>query len=202
MEKKLFCSNAANAAIKGLSDALKRRGVTEGADVYYFDDRMKYPFFKIPKKYKREKPDDPDVHYAFVDVNGSSINSVDYRVHGSHTHEHLRDADAAADLVAKLLSGAVVEVGIVDCEAAVYFFMNDSGSAEENIAIIKKHKPTIDEYLSDYQHKWGERHTHADFDEVYPFRLYCGMPKYILEGAVTFMLLAKLGEHPTIKVII
>ena len=163
---------------------------------------MKYPFFKIPKKYKKEKPDDPDVHYVFIDVNGSSINSVDYRVHGSHTHEHLRNADETADLAAKLLSGDVVEVGIVDCEAAVCFFMNDRGNPEENIAVIERNKPMINEYLSYYQHRWGERHTHADFDEVSPHRLYCGIPKCTLEGAVIFMFSAKLGEHPTIKVII
>lgn len=202
MEKKLLCSNAANTAIKGLSEALKRHGITDGADEYYFDDGMKYPFFKIPKKYKKEKPGDPDVHYVFIDVNGSSINSVDYRVHGSHTHEHLRNADETADLAAKLLSGDVVEVGIVDCEAAVCFFMNDRGNPEENIAVIERNKPMINEYLSYYQHRWGERHTHADFDEVSPHRLYCGIPKCTLEGAVIFMFSAKLGEHPTIKVII
>ena len=33
-------------------------------------------------------------------------------------------------------------------------------------------------------------------------KLYCGIPKCTLEGAVIFMFSAKLGEHPTIKVII
>ena len=197
MRKELLCSNAANTAIKGLSEALKRHGVIEGADVYYYDDDLKYPFFKLPQKVKKEQSNDSEVRYAFVDVNGSNIKSVDYRVCGSHTHEHLRDADAVAELVAKLLSGAVIEGGIVHGDTAIYFFMQDMGTPEDNFAVIDKYKPIIDEHL--FENKWGERHTHADLDADYPYRLYCGMSNDIQDGCYSFMLTGKLGEQPTIK---
>lgn len=71
MEKEMLCATSDNALVKKFSEALVKQGINEGAQYYYTDDDFHLPFFKIPKAYKKESPDDPDIHFVFVDVDSN-----------------------------------------------------------------------------------------------------------------------------------
>lgn len=53
MEKELLVKDSNSKGIKNLSNALKNGGIKLGFDVYYMDENCDFPFFKIPKKYKK-----------------------------------------------------------------------------------------------------------------------------------------------------
>lgn len=147
MEREMLCANSDNALVKKFSEALVKQGVAEGAQYYHTDDDFHLPFFKIPKAYKKESPDDPDVHFVFVDIDSNPpvLAKEEYTVHGNYVHEHIADADRAAALVAQLLKAEMVEVAIVYPDRMTGFFVNNTGDPQKMLILLEK----ISEKLKD-----------------------------------------------------
>ena len=204
MEKEMLCANSNNALVKRLSEALLKHGVTEGAQVYYEDDDYHLPFFKIPKAYKKESPDDPDVHYVFVDVDTAThgLNNGEYTVHGNFVHEHIADADRAAELVAQLLRAEVVEVAIVYPDRMAGFFVNNTGDHQKNVDIIGENFAYIKGYLERDMDVLRGGHMHTLFPQIFPNYLQYGpTTKYRIPGINIYLVSSVFAEHPEFYII-
>lgn len=209
MEKENLCVLSDEQPIKKLSEALVMQGITEGAQFYYTDDDYSTPFFKLPKAYKKESPDDPDAQYVFVDVETDMYKEGEYTVHGNYVHEHITDADRAAMLVARLLKGEIAEVAIVYPDRLAGFFVNNTGDPKKNVGIIVENFKEIKGYFeSDTMAApcagLMHGHIHALFPQIHLFPNYLQYgfsTEHRISGINIYMVSSVVGEHPEFYVI-
>ena len=196
MEKELLCVNSDNQMIKDLSKVLTECGV-EGADHYYEADDYNAPYFKLPKKYKKESDNDPDVCFVYVDIDEN-----EYTVHGRYIHEHLGGEQQVANLVLGLLSGAIAEVALVFPDKKAGFFMMNTGDPEQNIKVIDINAETIMEHLNSPMAAAPNVHGHIMFEPAFPYYLHWGggrQPQ--IQGVTVYMVSIVVGEHPEYYII-
>lgn len=196
MEQKLLVKDSDNLLIHKFSQVLLVQGITEGAECYYIDDNFRLPFFKIPKAYKKEAESDPDVHYAFVDIddNPPFLEKEEYTVHGNYHHQHIANAEDAALLVKKLITGETCEVALILKEAIAVTFMENTGDPKTN----------VDNFMAHFEHimkciKSSQRggHQHGIFKASYPYYLYYGLEKQqMFDGYKAYAVSSILAEHP------
>lgn len=201
MEQKLPVKDADNELIIKFSNALKKQGIYEGADCYYIDENFKLPFFKVPKAYKKEQPSDPDIHYIFVDIddNPPFLEKEEYTVQGNYVHEHIANADSAAELVKKLYTGEYVEVAIVYPDRQAAFYLKNQGDPEGNVGVLMNNVSTIIECLSNA--KEGG-HMHRIFSPAYPYNLQFGLGKQqVLPNIEVYAVSSVFAEHPEFYVL-
>lgn len=201
MEKKLFVCDSNNELIKKFSQALINHGITEGADCYYVDDSLTLPFFKIPKAYLREKEGDPDFHYAFVDIDSSGpyTGKEEYTVTATYHHEHLSNADDAALLVKKLLTGEICEVALVTKNAIVCTFMENTGDHQKNVSSFMDHHQII---LDTIKAGRENMHLHKSFEPSAPYCLYCSLgEQQMFTGYNAYIVSSVLAVHPEFYII-
>lgn len=204
MEKENLCVLSDNQLIKKFSEALVKQGITEGTQFYYTDDDFHLPFFKLPKAYKKESPDDPDVHYVFVDVDTAThgLNKGEYTVHGNYVHEHIADADRAAALVAQLLKAEMVEVAIVYPDRMAGFFANNTGDPQKNVDIIGENFREIKGYLESDMAALRGGHMHTLFPKIFPNYLQYGpSAQHRIPGISIYLVSSIIAEHPEFYVI-
>ncbi len=196
MEQRLLVKNSDNELIIKFSNALIKQGISEGVDCYYIDEGCKYPFFKIPKAYKKENEGDPDVHYAFVDIddNPPFAEKEEYTVFGNYHHDHFADADKAAELVKKLITGEIAEVALVLKDAIATAFLENTGDPQKNAEKLMAHFNQLMEYIK------GARqggHHHMLFAPSHPYCLYYELAKQqMFEGYNAYAVSSILAEHP------
>ena len=202
MEQKHLCAQTDDEMIRNFSQALLAHGVTDGADCYYTDEEYPYPFFKLPKAYKKESPTDPDTHYVFVDVEEKTgPHGGEYTVQGNYVHEHIPDADRAANLVADLLRGAIVEVALVYPDRFAGFFVGNTGDPQKNVDIISEHADEILGFLKDAAGLRGG-HMHVLFSRAHPNKLQFGpTTSHRIAGVSIYLVSSVLAEHPEFYVI-
>lgn len=196
MEKKLLVKDSDNKLIHKFSEALKNQGITEGADCYYIDEAFRLPFFKIPKAYKKENENDPNVHFAFVDIddNPPFSEEEEYSVHANYHHEHIANADNAAELVKKLITGQVVEVALVLKNGKASVFMENTGDPQKNVDKFMQDYTVIMEKLNGA--KQGG-HFHTIHQHSYPYYLYYELGnQQMFEGYNAYAVSSVLAEHP------
>ena len=199
MEKENLCSKSDSQLIKALAETLVKYGITEGSDVYYTDEDYNLPFFKIPKAYKKETPDDPDVHYIFIDVNDSML---EYTVHGNYVHEHIDDADKAVELVMQLLNAEVVEVAIVYPDRIAGFFVNNTGDPQANVDIVVENFETIKYHIDRDLGNFNGGHMHVLFQTAATnYFMYGPTTRHRLQGINIYLVSAVFAEHPEFYVI-
>lgn len=204
MEKENLCVLSDNQLIKKFSEALVKQGITEGTQFYYTDDDFHLPFFKLPKAYKKESPDDPDVHYVFVDVDTAThgLNKGEYTVHGNYVHEHIADADRAAALVAQLLKAEMIEVAIVYPDRMAGFFVNNTGDPQKNVDIIGENFGDIKGYLESDMAALRGGHMHTLFPKIFPNYLQYGpSAQHRIPGISIYLVSSVIAEHPEFYVI-
>ena len=204
MEREMLCANSDNALVKKFSEALVKQGVTEGAQYYYTDDDFHLPFFKIPKAYKKESPTDPDVHFVFVDIDSNPpvLAKEEYTVHGNYVHEHIADADKAAELVVQLIKAEMVEVAIVYPDRMAGFFVGNTGDPEKNVGIIAENFETIKGYLENDMAAMNGGHMHTLFPKIFPKYLQYGpTTKHRIPGINIYLVSSVLAEHPEFYII-
>ena len=204
MEREMLCADSDNALVKKFSEALVRQGVTEGAQYYYTDDNYHLPFFKIPKAYKKESPSDPDVHYVFVDVDSNPPGTAkeEYTVHGNYVHEHIADADKAAEFVLQLIKAEMVEVALVHPDRMAGFFVANTGDPEKNVGIIAENFTTIKGYLESDMAALNSGHMHVLFPKIFPKYLQYGpTTKYWIPGINIYLVSSVIAEHPEFYII-
>lgn len=196
MEHKLLVKDVDNELIIRFSNALKQQGIYEGADYYYIDENINLPFFKIPKPYKKEQPTDPDVHYIFVDIdkNPPFLEKEEYTVYGNYVHEHIPNADSAAELVKLLYTGEYVEVAIVYPDRRAGFFLKNQGEPEKNVNILMENAGIIVDCLSNAK---AGGHMHRIFSPAHPYNLQFGIgEQHKLQGYEIYAVSSVLAEHP------
>ena len=198
MEKELLCTSSDNQLIKKFSQALLELGIKDGARHYYTTENCRYPFFKIPKAYKKENPDDPSVHYAFVDIDDDPpFSDEEYTVFGNFVHEHFDNPEQAAELVSKLLSGEVVEVAIVYPDRMAGFFVKNTGDPQKNVDIIAENFESIKPHLDTDVAVMNGGHFHSLFEKSFPYSLQYGpSTDHVLSGISIYMVSSVLAEHP------
>ena len=204
MEKENLCMSSDNQLIKKFSEALVKQGITDGTQFYYTDDDFHLPFFKLPKAYKKESPDDPDVHYVFVDVDTATheLNKGEYTVHGNYVHEHIADADRAAELVVQLLKAEMVEVAIVYPDRMAGFFVNNTGDPQKNVDIIGENFREIKGYLESDMAALRGGHMHTLFPKIFPNYLQYGPSvQHRIPGISIYLVSSIIAEHPEFYVI-
>ena len=204
MEKEKLCITSSNPLVKKFSQALIKQGITEGARYYYTNDNYSLPFFKIPKAYKKESPNDPDVHYIFVDVgtNPHGLAKEEYTVYGNYVHEHISDADKAAELVLKMLKAETVEVAIVYPDRMAGFFVANTGDPEKNVNIIADNFANIKVYLEEDMTTMNDGHMHALFPNIFPKYLQYGpTTKHRIPGINIYLVSSVFAEHPEFYII-
>ncbi len=199
MEKERKISESGHAAMQALSAKLKEAGVFEGSDVYYEDENFADPFMKIPKAYKKENENDPDVHYIFVDV-GEGPAGMEYTVTANFVHEHIPGAADAATLINGLLTGEIVELALVYEDMKVSFYMKNTGDHEKNVQYLAGDKETADyvlEHMNNPMVQAGQVHQHLIFPKNYPYSLmYENAGRHVLPGVKVYVVSAIFGEHP------
>ena len=200
METKLLCADSDNQLIKSFSEALIKQGITEGAQFYYVDSNMHLPFFKIPKAFKKETPEDPSIHYVFVDVDEAQY---EYTVCGNYVHEHISDEDRAAELEAKLLNAEIVEIAIVYPDRMAGFFVNNTGDPQANVDIIGKNFGEIKEHLEFNIYTLQGGHLHTLYTRAFPYYLQIGptAARHKLPGISIYLVSSVLAEHPEFYII-
>ena len=182
--------------IKDLSKVLAECGI-ENAENYYVADEYSVPYFKIPKKYKKEYESDPDVCYIYVDVDDN-----EYTVHGRYVHEHLGSEQRVANLVLGLLSGELAEVALVFPNKMAAFFIPNTGDPEQNVKIIDLNAETIMKHLNSPMASAPNVHMHMLFSAAHPYYLHCsGGRQPQIEGVQVYMVSSVFGEHPEYYVI-
>ncbi len=203
MEKELLCTSSDNRLIKKFSQALLERGIKDGARYYYSDENCRYPFFKIPKAYKKENLDDPSVHYAFVDIDDDPpFSEEEYTVFGNFVHEHFNDPGKAAELVSGLLSGEIVEVAIVYPDRMAGFFVKNTGDPQKNVDIIAENFESIKPRLDMDVSAMSGGHWHSLFERAFPYSLQYGpSTEHVLNGISVYMVSSVLAEHPEYYII-
>ena len=196
MEKAISCATTDNQMIKDMSTALLQCGIEEGAN-YYESDEYSKPYFKIPKKFKKEQESDPDVCYVYIDVEYD-----EYTVHGRYIHEHISDEKRAAMLALGLLSGAIAEVVLVFPDRMAGFFLTNTGDPEKNVNVINDNAETIMNQLNSPMASAPNVHGHVIFSAAYPYYLqYGGGRQPQIEGVQIYMLSSVFGEHPEYYII-
>lgn len=196
MERTLSCAASDNQMIKDLSKVLQECGI-EGAENYYEADEYRVPYFKLPKKFKRETEHDPDVCYLYVDVEDN-----EYTVHGRYVHEHLSHENKVATLVLGLLSGAIAEVALVFPDRMAAFFLLNTGDPEQNVKVIDLNAETIMKHLNSPMASAPNVHGHTMFEAAFPYYLQWGggrQPQ--MKGVEVYMLSSVVGEHAEYYVI-
>ena len=196
MERKHSCAASDNQMIKDLSKVLIECGI-EGAEDYYEADEYRTPYFKIPKKYKKESERDPDVCYVYVDVE-----ETEYTVHGRYVHEHLSHENKVANLVMGLLSGEIAEVALVFPDRMAGFFVQNTGDPEQNAKIVDLNAETIMKHLNSPMASAPNVHGHTMFEAAFPYYLQWGggrQPQ--IEGVQIYIVSSVVGEHPEYYVI-
>ena len=204
MEKEKLCITSNNPLIKKFSKALVKQGITEGARYYYTDDNYSLPFFKIPKAYKKESPNDPDVHYVFVDIdyNPPGLAKEEYTVFGNYIHEHIADADKAAELVLQMIKAEIVEVAIVYPDRKAGFFVANTGDPEKNVDIITENFAAIKVYLEKDMAAMNGGHMHVLFPKIFPKYLQFGpTTDHRIPGINIYLVSSVFAEHPEFYII-
>ena len=183
--------------IIALSKALEKAGIQDGAQYYYEADDYALPYFKIPKAFKKESPEDPDYHYLFID-----IDEKEYTVHGSYVHEHLSSVAQVVKLVTHLFSGEVVEVALVFPDRMAGFFMLNTGDPQKNVDVINDNAKTIMEYVNSPIGASLNTHIHTLFSPAYPYTLLCGgFQKPQIQGVTIYLVSYVFAEHPEYYVV-
>ena len=196
MEQKFLVKDSENNLIHKFSESLIKQGITDGADCYYTDENCRFPFFKIPKAYKKENENDPDTHYAFVDIddNPPFIEKEEYTVFGNYHHDHIADPDKAAILVKKLITGEICEVALVLKDGIASTFMENTGDPQKNVDNFMAHFEKLMEYLRNAQ-QGG--HHHMIFMPSHPYYLYYELAKQkMFDGYNAYAISSILAEHP------
>lgn len=205
MEQEYLVENSKNNLIIDFSNALKKAGILEGSDVYYDGENYNYPFFKIPKKYKKEEPTDPDVHYVFVDVVEEGLNGIEYVVCGNFTHEHCVDVESAVTLVKGLLTGEIVEFALVFPMHKAAFFMKNTGDPEQNVNSILEDDESVKFIMGEINSPLNQNfgmHLHKIFTKVYPYYIYVEPGKQDkIPDVQIYAVSSVFGEHPEYYVI-
>lgn len=203
MEKELLVKDSNSKGIKNLSNALKNGGIKLGFDVYYMDENCDFPFFKIPKKYKKESENDPPVHYVFIDVDESDM-GVEYTVSGSFSHEHSCDLDCVIKLVKGLLTGDIVEVALVYKFAKATFFLPNTGDPQTNVNFLSQDKELINKVMDTLNNPMlvSRTHLHVPSAKLFPYNLLCKAgPQQQIEGVEIYLVSSVLAEHPEYYII-
>lgn len=191
MEKAILCSSTDNQMIADMSVALAEAGIVDGSQNYYESDEYSVPYFKIPKKFKKESDSDPDVCYIYVDVDDN-----EYTVHGRYVHEHIGNERKAANLVLGLLCGAIAEVALVFPNKMAAFFVMNTGDPEQNVKIIDENAEQIMEHLNSPMASAPNVHMHILFSPAFPYYLqYGGARQPQIEGVQIYMVSSVFGEH-------
>lgn len=183
--------------IADMSAALAEVGIVDGFQNYYESDEYGVPYFKIPKKFKKESENDPDVCYVYVDVDEN-----EYTVHGRYVHEHLGNERQAAKLVLGLLTGAIAEVALVFPNKMAAFFLPNTGDPAQNVKVIDDNAEKIMEHLNSPMASAPNVHMHVLFSPAYPYYLHFGggrQPQ--IEGVQIYMVSSVFAEHPEYYVI-
>lgn len=204
MEQRHLCANTDNENVKKFALALMNAGITDGAECYYTDEGFSSPFFKIPKAYRKETPNDPDVHYVFVDVDAvSPLGDVaEYTVHGNYVHEHIVAPEDAAELVAKLINEEVAEVALVLPDKYISCFINHTGDHEANVNFITNNMEYIQNFIYKDVEVFKGGHMHTIFPTIYPNNLQYGPnTRYHLEGISIYLVSSLIGIHPEFYII-
>ena len=197
MEQKLLCAESDNEMIKELSTALEESGIQDGCQYYFEATDYAVPYFKIPKAFKKETPDDPDYHYIFID-----IGDYEYTLHGSFIHEHLNSPAQVARLVKQLFTGVIAEVALVFPDRIAGFFMPNTGDPQKNVNVINDNAKTIMEYVNSPVGASPNTHIHTMFSPAHPYTLFCGgMRRPQIEGVTIYMVSYVFAEHPEYYVI-
>ena len=201
MEQQFLVKDTDDKLIIKFSEALKAHGIYEGAEFYYTDDNLSLPFFKIPKDYKKEEPNDPDVHYIFVDVNDNSpfSGSEEYTVSGNYAHEHIANVDNAVDLVKKLLSGEIVEVALVLKDRYACYFLTNRGDPKENVNAMASNLEVIKDCL---QNASTTVHIHRFPSFAQPYSLvYGGGDTRQIPNTEIYFVSSVFAEHPEFYIV-
>ena len=197
MEQQKLCTSANNEMIVELSKALVKAGIEDGAQFYYEADDYPTPYFKIPKAFKKESPEDPDFHYIYIDIEGN-----EYTVHGSYVHEHLGSAAQVVELVNQLYSGKTVEVALVYPDRMAGFFMRNTGDPQKNVDVINENAKTIMEFVDSPIGASPNTHIHTLFSPAHPYMLLCGgIRKPQIQGVTIYLVSYVFAEHPEYYVI-
>lgn len=203
MEKLNLCVESNNEMINNLSKALIEKGIIDGSNYYYTDDNFKHPFFKIPKSYKKESENDPDVHYIFIDVDNSMTHSPtgEYTVQCNYVHEHIIDVNQVAELVYGLLKEEIVEVAVVFPNYYAGFFMMHTGDHEKNVDFLNENFEFIGECLKSIMNlKCG--HMHRIFPKIHPYNLNYGPSnEFCIPDVKVYMVSSIFAVHPEYYII-
>ncbi len=188
---------SSNLSVLRFSSALKEKGI-EGYDSYYTDEGFLFEYFKIPVPYLKEKDEDPDVHYIFVDVENSVEHGIEYKVSGNYSHEHCKNIDLAISIISGLISKRLVEVSLVIGDSSASTFMHNKGSDEKNVEFFVGKFDEIAKNLNNPT--WNERqngHLHTRFMADPPFSII-GVQSgaMTLEGVKMYAVSAEFGKHP------
>ena len=195
MEKAISCATAENSKIKELATILGKLGM-DGCENYYEADEYSVPYFKLPKKFKKETDNDPDDCFVYVDVGD------EYTVHGRYLHEHLQTAQQAARLAYELWTGAIVEVVLVFPDRMAGFFLPNLGAPEKHIKVIDDNVEYIMEQLNSPMASSMNFHGHLLFSASSPYFLQVGASRQPqIEGVTVYAISSVFAEHPEYYVI-
>jgi hypothetical protein len=196
METKLLVKDSDNELIHKFSKALLDQGIVDGADCYFISDNNQLPFFKIPKNYKKENENDPDVHYVFVDIDDKPpfLGCEEYTVFGNFHHDHIPNAESAAELVKKLISGELCEVALVFEYAKAATFMKNTGDPQKNVDNFMEHYADLEKHIKSAV---VGGHHHVIFMPSFPHNLYyCVGKQEMFQGIQAYVVSSILAEHP------
>lgn len=204
MDVRHFLTEASYPPVVAFAKKLKDAGI-DFDDCYYTREGYRCDFFKIPKPFERENPNDPMVHYIFVDVeerdNGFG-SAPEYSVYGNYAHDHFSDIDEAVRLIRGLLDETMVEIALSVQELFASTFFTHTGDYRDDISVLAENADAVMEILNNPLVIEGRGHMHTIFPQAYPYNLMSQRSKqFTYENINVYFLSSKFAHHPEIYIV-
>ncbi|MBQ8546452.1 MAG: hypothetical protein IJ437_05890 [Clostridia bacterium] len=180
------------------SNKLRESGI-EGWDKYYNGEEYSCDFFKIPVPYQKESPNDPDVHYIFVDINNDEKYGRDYTVCGNYAHQHCASSELAVYIIKHLIEKHIVEMCFVRENLSASLFMPSKGSDQDNVGFLLENFKDISDNLNSpiwQENTAGHFHTTFNAEPLFSIMGNKSGCQPAIDGVKTYVVCAEFGKHP------